>query len=69
MGAFSKLIFPPGGLVFKVKKHVSPTYNSTDDLPRDVTIFWLVYAKGTNPNSWVKRQFYDSIKPVFNKPA
>jgi hypothetical protein len=30
------------------------TYTSTINLPRGVTIYWRVYARGTNPSSWVK---------------
>jgi parallel beta-helix repeat protein len=33
------------------------TYTSTINLPRGVTIYWRVYAKGTNPSSWSNRIF------------
>jgi hypothetical protein len=33
------------------------TYNATINLPNGVIIYWRVYAKGTNPSTWVKSNF------------
>jgi hypothetical protein len=33
------------------------TYTSTTNLPRGVTVYWRVYANGTNPSSWAKSSF------------
>jgi hypothetical protein len=33
------------------------TYTATVNLPRGVTLYWRVYAKGTNPSSWVMSSF------------
>jgi len=36
VGAFSKLIFPPGGLVFKVKKHLNDYLTQLKNIHADV---------------------------------
>jgi hypothetical protein len=34
-----------------------PTYTPTSDLPRNKTLYWRVYAKGTNPSNWEPNGF------------